>query len=155
MDFALHPFRQPTHGAVAACRGRTAFALLLVLMLTAVLGGAVLATQLIVQQRLRTIAHRNLRYQQVVAADAALRHILATVRPEAGTATNITVAIPLPDISRVRFEWKTAPTSDVAIPPGARRIRAAISDDNNNAHNDFEQDYIIWRDGEHWHITRW
>ncbi len=147
MDFALHPGRLRPDGADPAYRGQAAFALLLVLMLTAVLGGAVLAAQLIVQQRLRTVAQRNLRYQQQVATDAALRHLMATLPPDEETFPKITAAVPLPDRSQVAFVWKTAPTSSAAIPAGARRIRAEFRAETGDD-VDYQQDYIIWRDGD-------
>ncbi len=155
MDYALHSIHPHPHGDMPPRRGAAAFALLLVLMLTAVLGGAVLVSQLVVQQRLQSVAHRNLRYQQETAADAAARHLLTIMPPDAETITNITVTIPLPDIPPIAFEWKPAPTSAVAVPPGIRRIRAQISDTTHDE-VDYEQDYIIWRDGDgHHRIARW
>ncbi len=129
---------------------QSAFVLLLVLMLTAVLGGAVLATQLMVQQRLHAAAHRNQRYQRRVAADAAVRQVLAMNRIADGTTTQAVVMVPLPDPSRVTIDWEPAPAS-AATMPHTWRITAKI----NGGNDDDAMDYTVRRDGDRWRMERW
>ncbi len=150
MHTGLHLKRVRPRGGDLRHPGQSAFVLLLVLMLTAVLGGAVLATQLMVQQRLHAATHRNQRYQRRVAADAAVRQVLAMNRIGDETITQAVVMVPLPDPSLITIDWEPVPTSAVTR-PHTWRITAKISGGN----DDDAMDYTVRRDGDRWRMERW
>ncbi len=150
MDTGLPIDRMNPRGNRLRRPGQSAFVLLLVLILTSILGGTVLATQLMIQQRLHATTHRNQRYQRRIAADAAVQQLLGINRMTDETITQAVVKVGLPETSTITLAWKSAPTSTVTT-PNTWWMTATVAGDN----GEDALDYTVRRDGERWRMERW
>lgn len=142
--------RRVSHDVGISRPGQDAFALLLALVLIAILGGAVLATQLMIQQRLHAVSHRTQRYQGGMAAEAAIQQVLAMNRFGDASITQAVVKVDFPNASRIALAWQPAPAANASAPK-TWWIKATIMDDKDTD----TRDYKVRRDSEFWRMERW
>lgn len=130
---------------------KSAFALVLVLMLLSIIGGAVLWGQVLTQQRLYTATNRNRSFRRQVASEAAVQLALNHGLMSGHEPGQTVVDVPLSEVDSIAVEWEPLPYAP-DTPSNAILARTKMIETGNQ--NGATAEYLAWPVNNRWHLTR-